>query len=148
VRKRDERISRIRAIDREHQVVAVALSSLQIELRADPSKLGQHGLRFQDFQHVRNNTEATYFIRLFAEFESGLREAWKHAYGRKTHPTVSDLLSAFSARCRIPDSVQERVENVRRYRNSLVHESDQEAHSIGLGEARARLCRFFSFLPD
>jgi hypothetical protein len=42
VRKRDERISRIRAIDREHQVVAVALSSLQIELRADPSKLGQH----------------------------------------------------------------------------------------------------------
>ncbi len=92
---------------------------------------------------LRRNLETTYLIRLHAEFEAGLRDAWRHAFGQETQPPMRDLLQAFAARCDIPQDWIDGANTVREYRNTLVHEEALEVEPISLIESRHRLCRFF-----
>jgi hypothetical protein len=73
--KRDQRIERLRAVQRQYRAAVVALELLEKELRTNPSFLAAYDLRRRDATALRANLEATFFIRLFAEFESGLRDA-------------------------------------------------------------------------
>ncbi len=148
MRRRDERIERIRAVEREYQVAQAAVSLLRAQLDADPSALNTQGLRYRDFAQLNQNLDATYLLRLFAEFETGLRQAWQNGFGRTTHPRVVELVASLAAQCVVPADCQERVHEVRRYRNSLVHEEDSDVAVIPLAQARGHLCRFFSFLPS
>lgn len=147
MRKRDLRISRIRAVEREYRIAVIAAELLNQQLTSDPSFLDLDDLRFRDAAIHRQNLETTYCIRLFAEFETGLREAWRHAYGRPSHPKTSNLLEAIATRCAMPQPWFDQVDKVREYRNSLVHDESATGVMIPLGEAARRLCRFFSALP-
>ena len=91
--------------------------------------------------------EATYIIRLFAEFETALREAWGRAYRKTSHPRTIELLEAFAARCSVPPKLYASVDDVRRYRNALVHEEDLAATAIPIADAGKTLRRFLSWLP-
>jgi hypothetical protein len=148
MRRRDQWIGQIRAVEREHQVIAVATKILSERLAADPSALRGHGLDYRDYQTSIRNLDATYLIRLFAEFESGLREAWERAFSQSSHPRMVDLLQALAARCRMPQDRLDDADRVRVYRNSLVHEGGEEVEPIPMGTARGHLCRFFSMLPS
>jgi hypothetical protein len=148
MRRRDQWIEWIRAVEREGELVAVALVVLEGRLRQDPSMLQQYGLEHADFSAGARHREGTYVIRVFAEFESGLREAWERAFGETTHPKIVDLLQAFAARCRIPPQRLTDADQVRAYRNSLVHAHDAETEELPLDRVRRYLCRFFSYLPD
>ena len=145
--KRQWRIERIRAIEREYKVAKIAAEDLDRHLRDEPAALAGYMLRYQDFLKYQENLESTYLIRMFSEFESGLREAWTLALGQATQPRMQELIEAFAARRNIADIWKIGVHDVREYRNGLVHEGAREARIIGLGEARGRLCRFFSLLP-
>jgi hypothetical protein len=147
MKRRDWRIEQIRAIERELKVLHVASAILQKQLLADPSLLQQNGLEKRDYASALENLDATYLIRLFAEFETGLREAWKRACKKDTHPRMMDLLQAFAARYSIPEDWHARVDDVRKFRNTLVHEQDEEVSPIPIHKARGYLCRFFSRLP-
>ena len=89
--------------------------------------------------------EGTYVIRLFAEFETGLRLFW--ATIRETEPPTQHLLDGIAARRAIPPERLANAHAVREYRNSLVHERDEEVAPISIAEAQGYLCRFFAFLP-
>jgi hypothetical protein len=82
---------------------------------------------------------------LFAEFETGLRLYW--ATIRETEPPTQHLLDGIAARCDIPPGRLAGAHAVREYRNSLVHERDEEMAPISIAEARGHLCRFFAFMP-
>ena len=58
--RREERLERIRRVEREYQVAAVALGNVGRQLRADPSALAHDELRHRDFLACRDNLEATY----------------------------------------------------------------------------------------
>ena len=60
---------------------------------------------------------------------------------------MRDLLDAIAAMRRMPDGKRENAHLVREYRNSLVHERDEEVDPIAIDVARGYLCEFFSFLP-
>jgi hypothetical protein len=141
------RLERIRAIERECGVAVAAAEGLEERLRADPSALAEEDLKYGDYQNFRDNLEPTYVIRLFAEFEAGLRQAWELAFHRTTSPNVRDLIDSLAAQCYIPQNWHDRTHEVRSYRNALVHEGGGEAQAIGIREAGSRLCRFFSHLP-
>jgi hypothetical protein len=141
-------MDRLRAVAREYEVAPVALALLADQLQEDPSALRIYKLRQRDFDRLRLNLEATYLIRLFAEFETGLREAWKDAFRRPTHPKMVDLLEAIAARCTVCQPWQDGVHKVRRYRNALVHEEGSTVEVVGILEARGHLARFFSRLPS
>jgi hypothetical protein len=140
-------MERIRAIEREYRVALIAADGLDERFRADPSVLDAEELKRADYRNFRENLEATYLIRLFAEFEAGLREAWELAFRRTTVPSVRDLIESLHAQRLLPDVWRDCVHNIRIYRNVLVHEGGGDAQPIGLREACSDFCRFFSGLP-
>jgi hypothetical protein len=145
---RDAWLRRIKAVAREFRAAAVAVSLLEAQLRADPSALNVHGLRKRDATNLRARLEATYLIRLFAEFETGLREAWRRGMRQTTHPPMRDLLDAVAARRNVGTDWLDRTHAVRRYRNALVHETDEGATPVAMDDATEWLCAFFSRLPS
>jgi hypothetical protein len=116
------RLDQIRAIEREYQVALTVVGELDERFGGDPSALADERLSYRDYQNFRANLESTYLIRLFAEFEAGLREAWEFKYRRPTHPKVFDLIESLAALCQIPQDWRDRTQEVRAYRNMLVHE--------------------------
>jgi hypothetical protein len=91
------------------------------------------------------NLEATYVIRLFAEFETGARQYW--GVNWDTDPKTVDLLDGLAARCSIPDTQRDFAHLVRDYRNGLVHEREDKPELVPIALARGYLCHFLSFLP-
>ena len=145
--RKQRRLERIRAIEREFLIALLAADGLEERFRADPSLFNADRLQVVDHRNFRENLEATYLVRLFAEFEAGLREAWELAYHRSTVPSVRDLIDSLHAQCSIPDAWRARVHGIRVHRNTLVHQGGEDADPIGLREACSYLCRFFSGLP-
>jgi hypothetical protein len=135
---------RINAVEREFQVARRAVDDFVAALRRGEAKLPPQTSR-RDANTMADNLEGTYLIRLFAAFETGLRSFW--ASVRETVPPAKDLIDAVAARHDVPNDWRNEVPQVREYRNSLVHEGDQEAEPITLADARGRLSRFFSRLP-
>jgi hypothetical protein len=95
----------------------------------------------------RGRLEGTYIIRLFAEFETGLRLFWPTARGTDPPARTRDLIDGVAATRRVPNGERLNAHAVREYRNFLVHERDEEVVPISIVEARGYLCRFFAFLP-
>jgi len=145
---RQRRLNRMRSIMREYRIAGVAARDLQARLSADPSALSDEQLRVADFHNFRDKLGPTYLIRLFAEFEAGLREGWARAFGQATSPRMQDLIDSIAARRLIPAPWRTAAHDVRAYRNALIHEGGVDAPPIGLDEAQSHLCRFFSRLPD
>jgi hypothetical protein len=144
---KQRRLERMRAIEREWRVASIAAENLGEYLRANPSALAERELRITDYRNFRDNLESTYLIRVFAEFEAGLREAWALAFRQTTSPRMRDLIDSFSARCIISQEWCDCAHEVRAYRNALIHEGDGEVQPIGIREACGWLCRFFSRVP-
>jgi hypothetical protein len=136
--------TRIKAVEREYSVVRLAVNKLLEMAQRDPGVL-QGDLRHRDVVHASQGLEGTYVIRLFAEFETGLRSYWDTVRG--TNPRTRDLLEGIAATCGIPDDQRDNAHLVRDYRNSLVHEREEDVEPLPVAVARGYLCHFFSFLP-
>jgi hypothetical protein len=145
---RTTRIERMKSVEREYRVAIVARDALIEALQADPSTLTNQGLEQADFLALRRNLDSTYLIRLFAEFETGLREYWKQRMRKTTVPRVADLITSISSNRDVHHRDMARVDEVRKYRNKLVHEEDSEAQVVEMREARKFLCIFFGKLPE
>lgn len=137
-------LQRIKDVEREYAVARWAIDKLLGDIERDPSLLVDGGCPL-DIRKASVYLEGTYVIRLFAEFESGLRNFWQ-TY-RSTSPPAKDLLDGIAASRRIPNDVLTDAHGVREYRNHLVHERDQRIDSIPVSRSRRSLCIFFSFLP-
>lgn len=142
------RIVRIKAIEKEHQVALVARDTLSMILKKHPSRLTDHGLEQAHLDAFRDNLDATYLIRVFAEFETGLRDYWKQLPKKRPNARVSDMIRSISSSRKIDFQIMANVEVVRKYRNRLVHEEDSEAEGVEVREARKSLCLFFGRLPE
>jgi hypothetical protein len=136
--------SRIKGVEREYLVIKFAMVQQTKTINDDPSALPRE-LSPRDYQTASENLEATYLIRLFAEFESGIRQYWKTH--KETVPPCKDLISSLAAKRAIPDDEKDRVDLVRIYRNSVVHEREEFTESLSVQIARGYLCTFFSRLP-
>lgn len=145
--KRQRRTERIRAVEGEYRAAAAAMTLLEERLQKDPSFGPDKDWGQSDAMALRTNLEITFLIRLFAEFESGLRDAWLNHYGRTTHPPMKDLLAAMAALRSISPQWHDDADAVRAYRNAILHEGGTSVRPITLKEARHCLCRFFSYLP-
>lgn len=140
-----ERIRRLLAVERECDAALVAIDLLTDRLRADPSFLLPK-LKARDAASLLDNAEATFLIRLFAEFEAGLRDVWYDVLHKSTRPNMEVLIDRIAARNGIAGPVLDRVHEVRLYRNALVHTGSGLMARIDLKDARGRLCRFLSLI--
>jgi hypothetical protein len=139
----------IKAVEKEHAVVAIAVEIFQEKLRSDPDALlaredsKKNQLRVRDLQIAIDRLESTYLIRLFAVFESGLRSYWEDILSRSSVPKMQDLVNSVAGQWQIGIDLVRDVHEVRKYRNFLVH-SGEFVPKVAMADARARLCTFVS----
>jgi hypothetical protein len=147
MREREKRQERILAVQREYKASKTAVHLLGREMQRNPA-LGQpDGWGTRDAKQVQENLEPTFIIRLYAEFEAGLREAWEHHFQKKTHPPMRDLLSSIASQRSAADYLDD-ARAVQDYRNNLVHEGDpRKMRPIPFEKARRSLAIFLSRLP-
>ncbi len=100
--KRQWRIERIVAVQREYCVALAAVGLLESELRQNPSFGEGAGWSMADARALGDNLEATYLIRLYAEFEVGLRDYWRNYLKRESLPWVNARHSVRGRRCPNP----------------------------------------------
>lgn len=142
--RNDEWQSRIKSVETEYKAMRQASERFKKMAIDDPSIL-EVGSEHRHLVTACANLESTYLIRLFAEFETGVRQYW--ATQKSTKPNTSDLLKGSASRRRIPTTELELADSVRQFRNCLVHESAGSLNAIPLAVARGCLCRFFAYLP-
>ncbi len=145
--KQQQRIERICDVEREYFAVKSALRLLGEQIRNNPAWGDLEGWGTRDVVNSMDRLEATYIIRLFAEFESGVREVWKFYYKKTRKPRMVSLLTSLATQ-RISKDQVDGVDEVRVLRNFLVHdEINTLPVTISLEEAKSRLCRYFSQMP-
>jgi len=140
------RLGRIKAVEREHSAARLGIGRLREQAGADPSILGK-GIGIVDVRLAEDRLEGTYLIRLFAEFEAGLRRYWPTARATDPPSRTRDLLDGVASGRKIPEGRLGQAHAVRERRNRLVHETTWAA-GITLAGARHDLCAFLSYLPD
>ncbi|MBV8557715.1 MAG: hypothetical protein JO116_19295 [Planctomycetaceae bacterium] len=145
-RKQDTWLSRIKAVEREHAAVRFATNRLLEEAEHDPTVI-KINVSLREIRNASGRLEGTYVVRLFAEFESGLRSCWSAVRGTDPPSRAVDLVNGTAARHAIPHDYIENVHAVRNYRNDLVHERVEVGEPISIAKARGDVCRFFGFLP-
>jgi hypothetical protein len=148
--QRQWRMLRIVAVAEEYRAALTAAEMLGVVLRANPTYGDQQGWRQRAGQDFIDNLEATYIVRMYAEFEAGLRDYWKSYLGRDTHPTMVQLLNEAIPNQRFPRDWIDNADAVREYRNFLVHEIEEEPprgmETFTVEEAKRFLCAYFSCL--
>ena len=150
--KRQQRIERIVAVAKEHLAAKSAADLLSAQLQADPNYGSSQGWECRDGAAFNDNVDSTYIIRLYAEFEAGLRDYWANHLNRATHPPMFQLLQSLADQ-RIAIDRLEDADAVREYRNFLVHDESNapppDMRTFTVVDAKKHLCYFFGRLdPD
>lgn len=115
----------------------------------NPNLIGPHThFTLRDVRNSTGDLENTYFIRIFAIFEAALRDFWKNGCGRSTRPGTYVLLDSIAARRGVPRTLWQNAQDVREYRNKLVHEEMASFSNLPLAQGRSYLGRFLSYLPQ
>lgn len=146
--KKTERSERMKSVEREYQIAETALAALEEALTQHSGLLTAKGLSVADLRTYRGKLQETYFIRLFAEFETGLKDYWKNGLHEDPQTRIMDVITSVGARHRILDAWRINTHAARKYRNRLIHEEDAESDPMNLTDARRYLGRFFGSLPD
>src|SRR5271157_2142790 len=123
--KRQQRIEWIAAVAKEYLAAKTAADLLATQLQADPNYGRSHGWEARDGVAFKANLESTYIVRLYAEFEAGLRDYWNNHLNRATHPSMVQLLQSL-ANQRVSTDRLEDADAVREYRNFPVHDESGE----------------------
>jgi hypothetical protein len=146
--KKTDRSERMKSVEREYGVAETARAALEEALTQHSGLLTAKGLTVVDLRTYRSKLHDTYFLRLFAEFETGLKDYWKNGLRRDPKTRIMDVINSVGAHHRILDAWRINVHAARKYRNRLIHEEDAEGDPVTLPEARRYLGRFFGYLPD
>ncbi len=86
--------TRIKSVEREYVGMRQAADHFRQAVVSDPTIL-EENLRQGEIIEASRNLEGTYIIRLFAEFETGVRQYW--ASIRDTDPKTVDLVNGLAA---------------------------------------------------
>ena len=146
--KKTERSERVKSVERQYLVAEQARRALESSLRDQPALLTAEGLRAVDLAAFRSNLLDTYFIRLFAEFETAIKDYWRNGLDENPRVRIMDVIDALASRRKVADATRTNVHAARRWRNKLVHDDDADGTPVELSACRRYFGRFLGFLPD
>jgi hypothetical protein len=142
--KRQRRIERISAVLQEYLAAKTASLLLTAQTAADSAYGYAHGWEPRAGIAFTDNLEATYIIRIYAEFEAALRDYWLTYRNQTTHPTMFQLLNQSIPDQRFSQDVIDNADDVRLYRNFLVHAIEDEPGegmvAFTVQQAKSHLC--------
>ncbi len=137
----------------EYEAVDASLKYVQEQWLRQSLSLPITRATAEDLQRAIRDLQSAYFIRLFSTFEGMLRE-----HMSQHHPTLSmeedvpavrliDRVSQLQSP-QISSPLRERVHEVRRQRNFLVHPAGTSPLPLDFKDASARSSTFVSKLPE
>lgn len=144
-RKRDLWIRRVKAVERQYELMAFAVQYLHNQSQTDISILPRE-FASRDLIRSQDHLAMTYLVQLFAVYGASLREYWRDGAKRRTQPRMSDLIKGVASTCRIEYAIVQAADDVREIRNKLIHE---QPHTpiMPLAIVRGYLTRYLSHLP-
>lgn len=135
-----ERHEALAACESMCRIARIAVRRFEADALATPALLAEERVRPREVRDLVADIEPTYLVRMFAIFETTLRDFWENGLHRPTLPPCRQLLDALASdKC--PQALQRGVHEVREYRNFLVHGGESRS-AIAIGEAKRRLCAF------
>ena len=117
--KRQVRILRLATVAAEHRAGYTASDLLHAQLKGNPSYGDAYGWTQRAGRDFCDNLEATYIVRLYAEFEATLRDYWLNCLGRDTEPPMAQLVKVAIPDQHFPQDYIDAADEVRLYRNYL-----------------------------
>jgi hypothetical protein len=111
-----------------------------------PEYLRIYDLDLIDMRALVEELHSVYFVRMFASFESSLRHYWRSKVRETKRPT-RQLVEYIAARHGIPEETLEDVQEIRNFRNYLIHEEHQAGRQFSIDESSKLLNKYFSRLP-
>jgi hypothetical protein len=149
--RRFEWHAHIKDVEGEYQAARMAIDRLKAEVVATPEVMKKNdGLRAY-LRDADRNLEGTYLVRLFAAFEAALRSYDQARHNDPNRNEVASVLIDTIGGRRgqgILAAVRQDAHAVRLVRNYWAHESDTLPAPMTLADARARLQKFLSWLPE
>ena len=137
---------RIKAVEREYWSARRAIDRLSADVERDARALGE-GPSPRDLRSADENLEGTYLIRMFAEFETGIRSFWR-ATRTRTHPRAEVLLNRVGVLRGVPADVIDSVHSARRYRNDLLHDSEGRVETVSVSQTQRGFQMCLARLPN
>jgi hypothetical protein len=111
-----------------------------------PELLYTHHLNLAEMRALAAELEDLYFTRMFACFESGLRHFWRTTI-RNTKPRTEHLITSIAARVGVPQDTLDTVQEIRNFRNYLIHEEHEVQKRFTMDEASGPLNTYLARLP-
>jgi hypothetical protein len=136
---------RVKAVEREYWAARVAVDRLSADVTRDTSVLGA-GPSPRDLRSADEHLAGTYFVRMFAEFETGVRSFWR-AIRPRARAQAEVLLDRVGDACGIPADVIRLAHATRKYRNNLLHDREEEVVVVMVSEAHRCFQKYLARLP-
>lgn len=137
------------AIKRVRRSYEIAVRTVEVFVRIarqEPQHLRQNDLALADIDAMRKELHDVYFVRMFACFESALRHYWRTKV-RDTRPLAAVLLSSLAAKRGVPQDTLDVIQEIRGFRNFLIHEESNAESRFTIEEASAHLNTYLARLP-
>src|SRR5437867_301522 len=119
---RADAFNALRDVDQELYAARFALARIIRVVEDGQALHPAPEVRLSEFRRCEANLEATYAIRLFAEFERILRDYWMRRRRRATRPIMDTLMNNIAAYLQMSPADLAAAHEVREDRNILVHE--------------------------
>lgn len=137
-----EWMNRIKVVEREYGAIRFGTDRLIVAVNDDPAILAGP-IKRPAIKIASAHLEGTYIIRVFAEFETALRQ-FGRAFHIREQRRAETLINRVRDRGRIPPADARPVHQVREYRNVLVHDRQAPVAPVTIREATRFLCAFLS----
>jgi len=122
---RAEAFNRLRRVRDEFDAGRFALEHILGQWNSDPSvaiAAQSTGVTAAELRRCARSLELTFVLRLFAEFETILRDFWRNGIGRTTDPEMRQLIESVGRRRNVPPTDLRGAHEIREYRNAIVHD--------------------------
>jgi hypothetical protein len=103
-------------------------------------------LSLTELRSLAQELHDVYFVRMFACFESSLRHFWRTTI-KNSKPLTRQLLSSIAGRLGVPQDTLDTVQEIRDFRNYLIHEEHEVKRRFTIVEASGHLNTYLARLP-
>jgi hypothetical protein len=137
---------RIKQLASNYRTALRTVRTLILLAERQPEHLHNYDLDLIEMREVAAQLHDIYFSRIFTCFESCLRHYWR-ADIRNTKPATEQLLSSIAARRGVPQDTLDIVQEIRSFRNFLIHEEHEIGKRYTIDEAINHLNTYLARLP-
>jgi hypothetical protein len=137
---------RLKQVKRSYEAALRTVQVLISVVREQPDYLYNRSLDLSEMRGLAEELHDVYFVRMFSSFESCIRHFWR-AVVRDTKPVTQQLVASVAARRGVPEDTQDAVQEIREFRNFLIHEEHEAKKRFTIDEASKHLNTYLARLP-